>query len=101
MCQNSLLLITEDSRSESLIFLGVSLCGLVSMYSSSLCGCTERSIKDAISSDEQNHTTMYGHRLLHCSINSFICLLGNKNLFHRFIGLSSHKVLRVFLTVWR
>ena len=67
MCQNSLLLIMEDSRSESLIFLGVSFCGLVSMYSFSLYGCTERSIKDAISNDEQNHITMYGQRLLHCS----------------------------------
>ncbi|XP_015775238.1 PREDICTED: meckelin-like [Acropora digitifera] len=27
------------------------------------------------------------------SINSFVCLLGNKNLFHGFIGPSIHKVL--------
>ena len=67
MCQNSLLLIMIHSRSESLIFLGVSLCGLVSMYSVSLYGRTERSIKDAISSDEQNHITTYGQRLLRCS----------------------------------
>ena len=48
MCQNSLLLRMEDSRSESLIFLGVSHCALVSMYSVSFNGHTERSIKDAI-----------------------------------------------------
>ena len=67
MCQNSLLLIMEDSRSESLIILSVSQCGLISMYSVSLNSRTERSDKDAISSDEQNHITMYGQRLLHCS----------------------------------
>ena len=50
---NSLLFIKEGSRSESLIFLGVSLCGLVSTYSVSLYGRTERSVKDASSSDEK------------------------------------------------
>ena len=53
MCQNLLLLIIEDSRSESLIFLGVSFCGLVSMFSVSLYSSTERSVKDTISSDEK------------------------------------------------
>ena len=53
MCQNSLLLIMQDSRSESLIVPGVSFCALVSMYSVLLYGSTERSIKDAISSDEK------------------------------------------------
>ena len=67
MCQNSLLLVLVVSRSESLIFLRVSLCGLVSMYSVSLYGCTERSFKDAISSGAQNHITMNGQRLVHCS----------------------------------
>ena len=36
------------------------------MYSVSLYGRTERSVKVAISSDEQNHKTMNGQRLLHC-----------------------------------
>ena len=67
ICQNSLLLKMEDSGSKSLIFLGVSLYGLVSMYSLSLYGRTERSVKDAISSDEQNRVTTYGPRLLHFS----------------------------------
>ena len=69
ICQKWLLLIMEDSRSEleSLIFLGVSLCGLVSTYSVSLYGRTERSVKDASSSDEKNNITMYGQRLLYCS----------------------------------
>ena len=44
MCQKSLLITMEDSRSESLIFLGVSFCGLVSMYSVSLYDSTERSV---------------------------------------------------------
>ena len=58
----------EDSRSESLIFLDKSVCRLVSVYSFSFYGRTERSIKDAISSGEQSHTTlMYGQRLIHCS----------------------------------
>ena len=57
----------EDSRSELLIFVGVSLYGLVSMYSVSLYGRTERSIEYANLSDEQNHKTKYGHKLLHCS----------------------------------
>ena len=104
MCQNSLLLIMEDGRSES-IFLGVSLCGLVSKCSVWLYGRTERSIKAAISSDEQNHITTGCYTVVihetqaayRCkSINLFPCLLGNKNLFHGFIGPSSHKVLRFF-----
>ena len=48
MCQNLLLLIMADSRSESLIFVGVSFYGLVSMYSVSLYSTTERSVKDTI-----------------------------------------------------
>ena len=64
---NSLLILMEDSRSGSLIPVGVSLCGLVSMYSVSLYSRKERSIKDAISSDEHNHLTMYGQKPLHCS----------------------------------
>ena len=41
-------------------------CGLVSMHSVLLYNGTERSIKDAVSSDEQNHITIYGLRPLHC-----------------------------------
>ena len=68
MCQKSLLITMEDSRSESLIFRGVSFCGLVSTYSVWLYGSTERSVKDTISSDEKkNHITMHGQKLLHCS----------------------------------
>ena len=51
-CAKLTFVIMEESRSESLIFLDVSLCGLVSMYSVSLYGRTERSIKAAVSSDE-------------------------------------------------
>ena len=59
ICQNSLLLKMEDSRLGSLIFLGVSLCGLVIIYSLSLYGRIERSIEGAISSDEHNHNHVW------------------------------------------
>ena len=74
-------------RAFSLVFLDVSLLGFVSMHLFSLCGRTEKLIKDDISRGGQSHTIMYGERLLHCSviyiyvqINKFVCLSANKEL---------------------
>ena len=92
ICQNSLFLIMEDSRSESLIFLGVSLCGLVSMYSVSLYGRTERSVKVLVRVMKKNispcmdrgcytlviHALAKRAKLLVSTLNMEICdVLGN------------------------
>ena len=70
MCQNSLLLqykrSTADQSHQSFSWR-ITLWIGKHMYSVSLYGRSERSIKDAISSDEQNHITTYGQTLLHCS----------------------------------
>ena len=114
-CAETHFCIKKDRRSESLIFHDVSVFGLANTNFILFYGDIARSIKDVLSSGENNHKTMYGQRqrqqpLLHWSypwntayinmqINKFVCFLGKKKSFDMSFGPTNRNSSRYFFNV--